>query len=40
MTHAVKWGKPRHFFITIWLYIITDNTFHLLCNYFAIKYFG
>jgi len=33
-------GKPRHFFITIWLYIITDNTFHLLCNYFAIKYLG
>jgi hypothetical protein len=34
------WGKPRHFFITIWLYIITDNTFHLLCNYLAIKYLG
>lgn len=31
-------GKPRHFFITVWLYIITDNTLHLLCNYFALKY--
>jgi len=34
------YGKPRHFFITIWLYIVTDNLFHLTINYFAIKYFG
>jgi len=33
-----RYGKPRHFFITVWLYIITDNTLHLLCNYFALKY--
>lgn len=32
------WGKPRHFFITIWLYIISDNTLHLLCNFIALKY--
>lgn len=35
-----SWGKPRHFFITIWLYIITDNFLHLLTNYLAIKYFS
>lgn len=28
----------RHFFITIWLYIITDNFLHLLTNYLALKY--
>jgi hypothetical protein len=32
------YGQPRHFFITIWLYIITDNLFHLTINYFALKY--
>ncbi len=31
-----KWGKPRLFFITMWLYIITDNSFHLLCNLIAL----
>lgn len=31
-------GKERPFAITIWLYIITDNVFHIFCNYFAIKY--
>lgn len=25
-------------FITIWLYIITDNLLHIICNYFALKY--
>jgi hypothetical protein len=30
------WGKPRHFFITIWLYIIHDNTLHLICNLIAL----
>jgi hypothetical protein len=34
-----RWyGKPRHFFITIWLYIITDNLLHLTCNYIALTY--
>lgn len=27
-------------YITIWLYIITDNFFHLFINYMAIKYLG
>ena len=29
---------PRLNYITIWLYIITDNALHLLTNYLAIKY--
>lgn len=33
-----KYGKPRHFFITMWLYIICDNLLHLTINYFALKY--
>ena len=28
----------RPYFITIWLYIITDNGLHIICNYLAIKY--
>lgn len=28
----------RHFYITVWLYIITDNFLHLLTNYLALKY--
>lgn len=32
------WGKPRLFNVTIWLYIITDNMIHLICNYIAITY--
>lgn len=28
----------RPAFITIWLYIITDNTLHLMCNYFILGY--
>lgn len=31
-------GKERPFAITIWLYIITDNVFHIYCNWFALKY--
>lgn len=31
-----KWGKPRHFFVTVWLYIVTDNTLHLICNLIAL----
>lgn len=30
------WGKPRHFFITMWIYITIDNTLHLLCNLVAL----
>ena len=33
------WGKPRHFFITIWLYIISDNVLHLICNLIAFLWF-
>jgi hypothetical protein len=29
---------PRLNYITIWLYIITDNALHLLTNYLALKY--
>ncbi|CAK0747802.1 conserved hypothetical protein [Gammaproteobacteria bacterium] len=29
----------RPFVLSIWLMIITDNTFHLIINYFAIKWF-
>lgn len=28
--------RPK--FLTTWLYIISDNTYHLLCNYFILKY--
>lgn len=31
--------SERPFAITIWLYIIQDNTFHLIWNYFIILYF-
>ena len=33
-----KFGNPRHFFITIWLYIISDNTLHLLFNLIALTF--
>ena len=35
-----RWGKPRHFFLSMWLYIIHDNFLHLVCNYLALKYLG
>ncbi len=36
-TTAIRmFGQPRIFSITIWLYIITDNTLHLLCNLIAL----
>lgn len=35
---GAMYGKPRHFFITIWLYIIHDNWIHLFINYMALKY--
>jgi len=28
--------KPAY--MSVWLFIITDNTLHLICNYLAIKY--
>jgi len=34
----VGFGGKRHFYITIWLYIITDNLLHLSINYMALKY--
>jgi len=36
----VDTGGKRHFYITIWLYIITDNLIHLFINYMALKYLG
>jgi hypothetical protein len=30
------YGKPRLFFITMWLYIIQDNILHLICNLIAL----
>ncbi len=32
-------SKERPFEITIWLYIITDNTFHIVFNYLALLFF-
>lgn len=29
-------NKPA--FMSVWLYIITDNILHIICNYLAIKY--
>ena len=36
----VNFGYPtdRPVFLTLWLYIIVDNTFHLLCNYAALRF--
>ena len=31
-----KYGRPRHFFITVWIYIVIDNSLHLLCNLIAL----
>lgn len=33
---GIEYGQPRLFFITMWLYIITDNTLHLICNLIAL----
>jgi len=30
--------KDRPFALSIWLYIIVDNLFHIICNYIALKY--
>lgn len=32
-------GEERPFVITVWLYIITDNIFHIICNYLILNYF-
>jgi hypothetical protein len=37
-TENFGFGKERPTFITVWLYIITDNVFHIICNYLALKY--
>jgi hypothetical protein len=29
-------ARPK--FISTWLYIISDNTYHLICNYFILKH--
>jgi len=31
-----RYGQPRHFFITIWIYIVLDNVLHLICNLIAL----
>lgn len=31
--HNFGFSHERPSFISVWLFIITDNTFHLLCNY-------
>lgn len=31
-------GHNRPFAISIWLYIISDNILHIICNYLALKY--
>lgn len=31
-------GLQRPQFISIWLFIITDNLCHIICNYLALKY--
>lgn len=32
------YSKERPILITVWLYIIVDNIFHIICNYLALKY--
>jgi hypothetical protein len=31
-------GEPRLNYVTVWLYIITDNFLHLSINFLALKY--
>lgn len=31
-------GHNRPFAISIWLYIITDNILHIICNYLALRF--
>lgn len=37
-TNSITTYTPRLNYITIWLYIITDNSLHLLINYLALRY--
>lgn len=37
-TENFGFGKERPVFITVWLYIIVDNVFHIICNYLSIKF--
>ena len=32
------YGLDRPFAITIWLYIISDNLLHIICNYLALRF--
>ena len=36
LSERKAFGEPRHFFITVWLYIVTDNVLHLICNLIAL----
>jgi len=38
--HTKNFGfrMERPTIITVWLYIIVDNIFHIICNYLALKY--
>jgi len=35
---ATGYHKDRPAWLTVWLLIITDNTMHLVCNYFILEY--
>lgn len=35
---ASGYSENKPAFLTVWLAIIVDNTFHLMCNYFAISF--
>ena len=37
-TDNFGFNKMRPAIVSFWLYVIVDNTFHLACNYFALKY--
>lgn len=37
-TRNFGFSETRPFAITIWLFIITDNIFHIICNYLALRY--
>lgn len=37
---ATGYSDDKPAFLSVWLLIIADNTLHILCNGFAIYYFG
>lgn len=39
-TENFGFAKERPIFLTLWLYIIVDNLFHVILNYLSIKYLG